>query len=202
MYAKLTENIIEYPQKNKGSILNYDLDIEQLIQDGYKEFHEVERPITNRQYHIEYAENQTQISEILVYDETQEEADERELNQVKEIKFNENTDLANQHLGHEIKIPVTDEQIECVFIYNDKTERNLNSASIMIIAGVIEKKQWTDEQGITVQLSAEDIANIGTRFNIHADKIWELWGEYKEQIEACTTIEEVNAINLNYEINI
>lgn len=77
-YVKLIEGIIEYPPKNKDNILNYNLNIALLIADGYKEFIEVERPITNRFYHIEYQENETSITEVIVYDETQEEADERE----------------------------------------------------------------------------------------------------------------------------
>ena len=77
-YVKLIDNKIEYAPKNKGSILNYDLDIEQMLADGYKPFVEIERPQTNRFYHIEYSETDTQISEVLVYDETQEEANERE----------------------------------------------------------------------------------------------------------------------------
>ena len=80
-YVKLIDNKIEYAPKNKGSILNYDLDIEQMLADGYKPFVEIERPQTNRFYHIEYSETDTQISEVLVYDETQEEADEREVHE-------------------------------------------------------------------------------------------------------------------------
>ena len=38
-YAKLiSETQVEFPPKNKGSIINYNLDYEQLIADGYKEF--------------------------------------------------------------------------------------------------------------------------------------------------------------------
>ena len=35
-YAKLIENNIEYAPKNKGSISNYNLDVELMIADGYK----------------------------------------------------------------------------------------------------------------------------------------------------------------------
>lgn len=77
-YAKLIENIIEFPPKNKGAILNYDLDVEQMIADGYKEFVPAEIPTTNRRFHIDYVETEDKIIETIVYDETQEEADERE----------------------------------------------------------------------------------------------------------------------------
>lgn len=84
-YAKfisITE--IEFPPKNKDGICNYDLDIDLLIQDGYKQFIEVERPETNRLYHIEYENNIDNITETIVYDETQQEADEREAREERE----------------------------------------------------------------------------------------------------------------------
>lgn len=83
-YAKfITNTKIEFPSKNKGSILNYDLNIEQLLIDGYKQFIEIERPVTNRLYHIEYVETDV-IAETIVYDETQQEADEREIREKRE----------------------------------------------------------------------------------------------------------------------
>ena len=84
MYAKLIDNKVEFAPKNKGSILNYDLDIEQMLADGYKLFVEVERPETNRLYHIGYEETADEILEVIVYDETQEEADAREAQQERE----------------------------------------------------------------------------------------------------------------------
>lgn len=78
-YVKYISNIeIQYPPINKDGICNYNLDIDLLIQDGYKEFIEAEKPTTNRFYHIEYTQDTTTVTEVIVYDETQEEADERE----------------------------------------------------------------------------------------------------------------------------
>ena len=76
-YVKLINNTIEYAPKNKGSILNYNKDIELMTQDGYKPFYPIERPETKRGFHVEYDETDDKISEVLVYDETQEQADER-----------------------------------------------------------------------------------------------------------------------------
>lgn len=74
-YVKLINNRIEYAPKNKGSILNYNLNVELMLADGYKPFVEVERPTTIRRYHIEYVETDV-ITEVVVFDETQEEAEE------------------------------------------------------------------------------------------------------------------------------
>lgn len=77
MYVKLINNELKIAPINKGNIINYNLDTELLIQDGYKEFIEIPKPETIRLYHIEYIENETTIAENIVYDETQEEAEQR-----------------------------------------------------------------------------------------------------------------------------
>ena len=89
-YAKLVDDILEFAPKNKGSIINYDLDVEQMIIDGYKLFVPIEEfPITNRLFHIGYIENTDNIEEIIVYEETQEEADRKEAEDRKRNKTQE-----------------------------------------------------------------------------------------------------------------
>ena len=84
MYAKLIDNKIEFAPQNKGAIINYNTNVELMKADGYKLFVEAERPITNRMYHIGYNETLDEIQEVVVYDETQEEADAREARQEAE----------------------------------------------------------------------------------------------------------------------
>ena len=95
-YAKLVDNILEFAPKNKGSIINYDLDVELMTADGYKEFVPVEIPQTNRRYHTTYNETENTITETIVYDETQEEADAREAEE-REQEFK--TNFFNTSLG-------------------------------------------------------------------------------------------------------
>ena len=95
-YAKLNEGVLEFPPVNKGSIINYNLNTELLIEDGYKEFIQAEIPATNRMFHIVYDETEDTITETIVYDETQEEADEREATQ-REQEFK--TNFFNTSLG-------------------------------------------------------------------------------------------------------
>lgn len=78
MYAKLINGVLEYAPQNKGAIINYNVNIELMTADGYKLLVEAERPVTNRIYHIEYKETPSELVEVIVYDETQEQADERE----------------------------------------------------------------------------------------------------------------------------
>lgn len=84
MYAKLIDNKIEFAPQNKGAIINYNANVELMKADGYKLFVEAERPMTNRMYHISYNETLDEIQEVIVYDETQEEADAREARQEAE----------------------------------------------------------------------------------------------------------------------
>ena len=84
MYAKLVDGNVEFAPQNKGSIINYNANVELMEADGYKLFVEVERPVTNRKYHIEYQETAKKLKEVIVYDETQEEADAREAQEEKE----------------------------------------------------------------------------------------------------------------------
>lgn len=96
-YAKINNGAIEFAPKNKGSICNYNQDIERMKSDGYKEFETVERPVTNRYYHIEYEETVEKIRELIVYENTQEQADVRE-QQEKENEFN--AQFFNTSLGY------------------------------------------------------------------------------------------------------
>jgi len=86
MYVKFIDNLhIEEAPKNMGSIINFNLDVELMLEYGYKPLEPVgEPPETNRMTHIEYVEETNKVKEVFVYDETQEEADEREFNTRKE----------------------------------------------------------------------------------------------------------------------
>lgn len=77
-YVKLVNNEIVFAPQNKGSILNYNCNVELMKADGYKILVEVDIPKTNREYHIEYNETSDEIQEVIVYNETQKEADRRE----------------------------------------------------------------------------------------------------------------------------
>ena len=88
-YVKLeNDELIDAP-KNKGNIINYNLNIEQMILDGYKLFVPAEIPQTNRIYHMEYTETKDEIIEELVYNETQQEADARQRNEDIDNKVGE-----------------------------------------------------------------------------------------------------------------
>lgn len=63
-YVKyINEQTVEYPPKNKGDILNYNLDFEQLILDGYKELVEAPKE-EGKEYILSYVDTEEQVIEI------------------------------------------------------------------------------------------------------------------------------------------
>ena len=195
-YAKLVDNKIEFPPKNKGSVLNYDTNYSLLIQDGYKEFIEAQKPSTNRRYHIEYIDNIDNIAETIVYDETQEEADARELNEAKELKKQEALDKA-----YDFEQNGSVEYKNCVFEMSLSNRQNLKDTIDALIATGQESTSWNDKNDEIVVLTIEDIQYI--RLNLILGKIRNIWIEeypnYLAEIEAATTKEEIEAIVINYE---
>ncbi|MBR1625512.1 MAG: hypothetical protein IJ681_00040 [Bacteroidales bacterium] len=96
LYAKfINENQIKYAPTNKGSIFNYDLDIEAMTNDGYKPVIQAERPDNDRNYFITYAESNENITEIITYLETEKEYQNR--------KNNENIQLDIDLLNSQIR---------------------------------------------------------------------------------------------------
>ena len=110
-YAKLIGNEIEFAPQNKGAIINYNTNVELMVADGYKLFVEVARPVTNRLYHIAYNTTDTEIQEVIVYDETQEEADERE-RQEEEQRIANLTMTALDFIGVLKSFGLTSQQIK------------------------------------------------------------------------------------------
>lgn len=78
LYVKLEGDQLVTPPINKENIINYYLDKEAIKADGYKLFVPAEIPKDAiRIFHMEYEEGEDTITELVVYDETQEEAEAR-----------------------------------------------------------------------------------------------------------------------------
>lgn len=90
LYVKIQgDHIIEAPENYNG-IMNYNLDVELMIADGWKILIPVVIPEDiDRLFHIEYRENPNNIEEIIVWDETEEEAEARNAADRKRNKTNE-----------------------------------------------------------------------------------------------------------------
>ena len=89
-YAKLVNGEIEFAPVNKGSIINYNLDIDSMLSDGYKPFEGAEKPTTDRNFEIKYFENSEKITEVINYLESEEayqkrKSDEKILQEIETI---------------------------------------------------------------------------------------------------------------------
>lgn len=84
-YVKfISETHIEYPPVNKGSIANYDIAIDLLIQDGYKPLQEAPRPEDN-DYTLTYQDTPEAVLEVITVP-TPEEKEQREKERILGLK--------------------------------------------------------------------------------------------------------------------
>lgn len=84
-YVKfISETQIEFPPINNGSIINYNLCEELLLQDGYKPFQEAEKPEGN-DYAIKYQNLPDKVVEVVILP-TPEEIAERERQRILGLK--------------------------------------------------------------------------------------------------------------------
>lgn len=190
-YAKLiNETTIEFPPVNKGSVLNYNTNSELLIHDGYKEFIEAEKNQTNRMYHIEYTDNTDTIEEVIIYDETQEEADARDLANAKQQKISEN-DIARDAA---LIQGVTYKNV----LFDSDTDQKVN---LLATVGSMDDEAttiWFGMDNTPLECGKQDLINIGGLITILHTFCWTKNYEIKLAINEATTIEEVEAIEIDY----
>lgn len=192
-YVKLVSSTkIEFSPKNKDNICNYNLDTELLIQDGYKEFIEVERPTTDRYFHIEYEETENTINEIIVYDETQAEADARELENAKQQKIYENDTARDSALNQ----GVTYNNI----LFDSDTDQKANLLGAVLQMSDTDTIEWFGMNNDSLVCTKQDLLNIGSLITQLHSFCWTRNAEIKQAISEAQTIEEVNNITIDYEV--
>lgn len=191
LYVKfISKNEIEYAPLCKDGIVNYNLDIERMKADGYKPLVEVPRPIPSDSY-IEYKEYKTKVQEILVQP-----TPEERLVAAKAKKQQENEDACNLTRS----IAVFDIEIQgkyCVFDTSTQTQADLQTAYLYTFSGA-SYPNWVTNNWVKLDLTHEDVEAIFEVFFARVSPLYSKELEYKDQIEACTTIEEVEAIIIDY----
>lgn len=89
LYAKfISTTQIEYAPKNKGSILNYNLNTDKMLQDGYKPLIKAEIPQMDRRYTLVYKESSENIVQIINFLESEEEYQIRKNNEAIQLDIN------------------------------------------------------------------------------------------------------------------
>lgn len=152
-YAKLIdESNVEFAPKNKGAVVNYNMSDELMRADGYKPLSEVALPeYTNRMYHLEYLETPEEITERVVFDETQEEADERE-RQEEEDRVNMLTMTALDFLKLLYSLGLTRQQVRAYLDENPEIDDELTYCQ-NVYCGVVKQLCPITVDGITITVS-------------------------------------------------
>lgn len=199
-YAKfINENTIEFPPKNKGNIINYNLNEVELKKDGYKQFIPAEKEV-GKAYVITYTQTKTKITEIA----TEIIPDPAELlRQAKERKYNEAVLKANEYIqsGEALYEFETGKHIEA-------TDGNIGKFTAYALAYVTGQLQptdtvvWNTKEDETVQLTQLQVSNILVGLGQVQAVVWTVkYPAYINAINEATTIEEVENIIIDYKEN-
>lgn len=198
-YAKLiNETAIEFAPKNKGSIINYNLNIEAMMVDGYKPFIPAEKEI-GKAYNITYKETADAIEEIA--EEIPQPTPEELLEQAKKEKSKEASLKAFEYIqsGKALFEFELDKHIEAT----DGNIAKMTAYALAYIAGQLAPDDtvvWNTDESETVELTQADVSQILNGLGAIQADIWTIrYPEYLSQIALAETIDEVNAIIIEYD---
>ena len=128
---------------------------------------------------------------------TVEEMNEQLLLEGKNKKHEENQKALDKARTSHV-FTVTLQNHECEFDTTDKTQADLNSAAISASMG--QPWLWTTNNRISLMLTAEDIQTISATYMTVVNNDIKKWTYFDELIENATTLEEVEAIRIDYTI--
>lgn len=104
--------------------------------------------------------------------------------------------LDNARSSHVFTVEIQGQQ--CDFDTTSKTQADLNSAAISASMG--QPWLWTTNNRISLMLTAEDIQTISATYMTVVNNDIKKWTYFDEVIENATTLEEVEAIRIDYTI--
>lgn len=87
---------------------------------------------------------------------------------------------------------------ECEFDTTEQTQSDLQTAAIVTATGATYDN-WVTNNGVVLNLTAEDIQSVFAVFFSLISPLYTKQLEYIEQINACETVEELEAIVINYD---
>lgn len=186
-YVKfISETQIEFPPKNKGNIINYDLDVEKLIEDGYKEFVPATKEI-GKSYNITYTETETQVFEVateIVPDP------EEVLKQAKQVKIDENNNKRDIALNQ----GVTYQNI----LFDSDTDQKANLIAVVMSIDDVSTVEWYGMNNDFLTCTKQDLINIGGLITQLHTFCWTTNATIKNAINEAETVEQVEAIEIDY----
>src|SRR5574344_1585980 len=92
---------------------------------------------------------------------------------------------------------LTIQKKECLFDTSAKTNSDIQTATLYILAGNETYDGWISNNGIVLNLTKDDVVAIASKIRELAN-VYPTWKKYYDKINSCTTIEEVNAIEIEY----
>ena len=123
--------------------------------------------------------------------------DKEQLEKAKTAKLDENALKAKAYEQNG-----TVEYKNCLFEMSDSNRKNLSDTQEALSKAGKTETQWNTKTDELTTLTVDDIQYV--RLNLILGAIQKLWindyPTYKAKIEACTTIDEVNAINIVYPV--
>ena len=115
--------------------------------------------------------------------------------QTKANKYAENDKKATETRYSQEFTLVIQEQ-ECLFDTTEQTQRDLLTAFAVCSTGETYDG-WVTNNGVELDLTLEDVALISATFKEKSD-VYGKWNEYKTAIDEATTLEELEAIEIDY----
>ena len=86
---------------------------------------------------------------------------------------------------------------ECEFDTTEQTQSDLQTAAIVTSSGSTYDN-WVTNNGVVLNLTTEDVQAVFVQFFSLVSPLYTKQLEYVQEINACTTAEEVDAIIINY----
>lgn len=126
--------------------------------------------------------------------------DEQEIfEELKQEKYDENQKKLDYARVNHI-FTVTLQEQECTFDTKEKTQSDLNSAMLSANAGYPWK--WTTNNKVKIYLQVEDIITINETFQTLVNEDIDKWTYFEELIDNAKTKQELDEIDINYDIKI
>ena len=115
---------------------------------------------------------------------------------VKALKLKEAETKCSERRYNQIFTVELQEQ-ECEFDTTEQTQSDLQTAAIVTSSGGTYDN-WVTNNGVVLNLTMQDVQTVFAQFFLLVSPLYTKQLEYIQQINACTTSEEIEAIVINY----
>lgn len=122
--------------------------------------------------------------------------DSENIQKAKDFKTEENKrKLQEKRYGQTFSVVLQGQ--ECVFDTSEETQRDLQTAALVTATG-ITYDDWATNNGITLDLTNQDIQTVFASFYSLVSPLYQTDLEYKARIENAQTVKEVESIEIVY----